>query len=76
MAIFSTHLLNSMNGSHANNVEIIIYKTNGMDRTIFLEAFTDEGGRMHKEFNLSKDCLLYTSPSPRDMRGSRMPSSA
>ena len=25
---------------------------------------------------LSKDCLLYTSPSPRDQRGSRMPSSA
>ena len=24
----------------------------------------------------SKDCLLYTSPSPRDMRRSRMPSSA
>ena len=23
-----------------------------------------------------KDCLLYTSPSPRDQRGSRMPSSA
>ena len=32
------------------------------------------------EFNLKsrliKDCLLYTSPSPRDQRGSRMPSSA
>ena len=26
------------------------------------------------EVNL--DCLLYTSPSPRDQRGSRMPSSA
>ena len=26
-----------------------------------------------KDFN---DCLLYTSPSPRDQRGSRMPSSA
>ena len=26
-----------------------------------------------KEF---MDCLLYTSPSPRDQRGSRMPSSA
>ena len=26
-----------------------------------------------KYFN---DCLLYTSPSPRDQRGSRMPSSA
>ena len=25
---------------------------------------------------LIKDCLLYTSPSPRDQRGSRMPSSA
>ena len=24
----------------------------------------------------SKICLLYTSPSPRDQRGSRMPSSA
>ena len=26
--------------------------------------------------HLSKLCLLYTSPSPRDQRGSRMPSSA
>ena len=25
---------------------------------------------------LGKTCLLYTSPSPRDQRGSRMPSSA
>ena len=25
---------------------------------------------------LSKDCLLYTSPSPRDLARSRMPSSA
>ena len=25
---------------------------------------------------LSSHCLLYTSPSPRDQRGSRMPSSA
>ena len=27
-------------------------------------------------FISSKDCLLYTSPSPRDISGSRMPSSA
>ena len=26
--------------------------------------------------DLSKPCLLYTSPSPRDQRGYRMPSSA
>ena len=25
---------------------------------------------------VAKGCLLYTSPSPRDQRGSRMPSSA
>ena len=25
---------------------------------------------------LNENCLLYTSPSPRDQRGSRMPSSA
>ena len=29
-----------------------------------------------KASGLSKVCLLYTSPSPRDQRGSRMPSSA
>ena len=28
------------------------------------------------EKNLDKSCLLYTSPSPRDRYGSRMPSSA
>ena len=27
-------------------------------------------------FNTGFICLLYTSPSPRDQRGSRMPSSA
>ena len=26
--------------------------------------------------SLAKRCLLYTSPSPRDQRGARMPSSA
>ena len=32
----------------------------------------------HKWLNIHKfnSCLLYTSPSPRDQRGSRMPSSA
>ena len=28
------------------------------------------------DFDDSRCCLLYTSPSPRDQRGSRMPSSA
>ena len=34
-------------------------------------AKTDENGFAH-----TYDCLLYTSPSPRDKRQSRMPSSA
>ena len=34
------------------------------------DAFENESGRQ------AHICLLYTSPSPRDQRGSRMPSSA
>ena len=36
---------------------------------------TTTGPRSHS-FNHTITCLLYTSPSPRDQRGSRMPSSA
>ena len=32
--------------------------------------------RIAHENVLSRDCLLYTSPSPRDLSTSRMPSSA
>ena len=32
--------------------------------------------RIHDDVELNTDCLLYTSPSPRDKRQSRMPSSA
>ena len=34
------------------------------------------GGKPETEEISSRDCLLYTSPSPRDKRQSRMPSSA
>ena len=43
------------------------------------KRFELETKRMELEFDRQKefqDCLLYTSPSPRDQRGSRMPSSA
>ena len=33
-------------------------------------------GKEVKRYSLNCNCLLYTSPSPRDQRGSRMPSSA
>ena len=32
--------------------------------------------RIFAQIEQGMDCLLYTSPSPRDQRGSRMPSSA
>ena len=41
------------------------------------EGEKDVFGNIYKgEFKPISNCLLYTSPSPRDQRGSRMPSSA
>ena len=44
--------------------------------TVTLELSTDQIGGNYTFLNSPNDCLLYTSPSPRDMRRSRMPSSA
>ena len=33
-------------------------------------------GKRFDSIGVESTCLLYTSPSPRDQRGSRMPSSA
>ncbi len=58
MATLSSHLLNSVNGTHASDVDIIIYqiKSNG-EKKVFYETKTDAGGRLLKEFNLNEeDC--------------------
>ena len=39
-------------------------------------APTSSGTQPFELFVISNACLLYTSPSPRDQRGYRMPSSA
>ena len=39
-----------------------------------IEDFDEEDGQV--DGTIAHACLLYTSPSPRDQRGSRMPSSA
>ena len=44
-----------------------------IDKIIGIRADRNAGQRTYVPV---KDCLLYTSPSPRDQRGSRMPSSA
>ena len=44
------------------------YLANELERSV---------GEVRQQFAaLQRACLLYTSPSPRDQRGSRMPSSA
>ena len=51
------------------------------DGKIIGEGYTSKIGGNHAEINAinsvrEKTCLLYTSPSPRDLSTSRMPSSA
>ena len=54
----------------------LIKKFNGLHNFINWNKpiLTDSGG--YQIMSLSKFCLLYTSPSPRDREKSRMPSSA
>ena len=47
------------------------------DHVVIGQGWHRKFGGDHAEVSALKDaCLLYTSPSPRDQRGSRMPSSA
>ena len=55
-------------GAYAND----IYVTQSGDD---LDLDITQDGQNNQVGN-STTCLLYTSPSPRDQRGSRMPSSA
>ena len=48
---------------------------NEYNLTLYQNAQNFEEG-MSRPSNTKFTCLLYTSPSPRDQRGSRMPSSA
>ena len=57
-----------MNGRAVKSCNILAVQADGAEVT------TIEG--LSKDGALHPICLLYTSPSPRDQRGSRMPSSA
>ena len=41
-----------------------------------IQSYPVDTVKKNDTYELIKNCLLYTSPSPRDQRGSRMPSSA
>ena len=49
-----------------------IYNKYSKEEIDKVNSFIDHG----RDFLFTYACLLYTSPSPRDQRGSRMPSSA
>ena len=45
-------------------------------KILIVDLDVHQGNGTAEIFRNNKSCLLYTSPSPRDQRGSRMPSSA
>ena len=68
-------------------ISSFVFSQNGMNDAgmlVFLLNFTDDTqgifiadfSVLFGDVNRDGACLLYTSPSPRDQRGSRMPSSA
>ena len=60
----------------ASNSSIGFLADEGKDHITTQLAWVDERYTLAAAFTQSDNCLLYTSPSPRDQRGSRMPSSA
>ena len=56
---------------------IMTVRINRPDRLNALHPLANaELGQVFDDFATDDDCLLYTSPSPRDKRQSRMPSCA
>ena len=70
---------------HARGIKVVPYLSNsfiyelGCVALANRDQLTDDIAAAIQEYNLdgmNYDCLLYTSPSPRDRQKSRMPSSA
>ena len=62
---------------NANRNSFEEYKAGHITNSIFFDIDKNSNQKTNLPHMLpSKDCLLYTSPSPRDRTRSRMPSSA
>ena len=66
--------------NEADNVPILVRRIEkalaDLDYEIIVVDDDSPDLTWHIADELARACLLYTSPSPRDQRGSRMPSSA
>ena len=71
--------------SQAKNLEVLLKNSNqsidlilflNVDKEIILKRLEKRKIIENRSDDETHTCLLYTSPSPRDQRGSRMPSSA
>ena len=64
--------------NYQNEIQRLIYSKTDFFSKDYDDKCVVISSTYHNEENLPKGyiCLLYTSPSPRDQRGSRMPSSA
>ena len=61
----------------AQEVNFASLQNSDVDTTTYDELGKDRSKEnLGFSFYIATGCLLYTSPSPRDQRGSRMPSSA
>ena len=61
---------------HPRNKDLIAHFKSKGDSVSWGIAESIEKYEEDTKKKVSRGCLLYTSPSPRDQRGSRMPSSA
>ena len=67
-----------MDGSYVK----MSYTSEGLRATTYRTVYDKDGKQIshtleaNSTYHSHDTCLLYTSPSPRDMRRSRMPSSA
>ena len=68
---------NDTNNQHDYNDVVLEFLTaNGNDLMGAIPSVYTEAGALFAEVTVPYNCLLYTSPSPRDLSTSRMPSSA
>ena len=64
--------INPIEGSYTNK----LLEDKSLAKEKVLEEINELIEAVEQDSNKIHDCLLYTSPSPRDKRQSRMPSSA